>query len=192
MALMLVSMLSAVAKGDLAERARLGEVAAMLELAASHENGDGTAKDMAAAVRWYTEAAGEGDAAAQLKLGSLYIVGRGVKKNSTEAAKWFLLCAEQGNAEAQCQVGRMCLSGAGMPKDEVEAWKWSYLAAAQGEFAAKKLLSFLKQRMPADQVEEGHRRALDFVAMKALEFPLIVPEEIDPVDPAELLIPVEP
>jgi hypothetical protein len=179
--------------GELAASAGQGDVAAMLALAARLETGDGTAKDMATALSWYIKAAGEGDEEAQMKLGSLYLGGRGVKKSSTEAAKWFLLCAEQGNAAAQCQVGRMCLSGAGMPKDLIEACKWSLLAAEQGDPAAKKLLSFLKQTVSAEQFAEGERRALDFVAMKSLDFPRIVPDEvIAPVDPAELLIPVDP
>lgn len=55
---------------------------------------------------------------------------------------------------------------------------------------ATKLLSFPKQSLPADQVEKGQRRALDLTALKLSEFPRIVPLEM--VDPAELLIPVEP
>jgi TPR repeat protein len=169
---------------ELTERAGNGEAAAMAELAARHEKGDGMARDMQAALNWYVKAAELGDAAAQMKLGSMYISGKGVKKDSAEAAKWFQLCAEQGNAAAQCQIGRMYLAGAGVVQNDVEAYKWAALAALQGDPAARKLTVHLTQRMSPSQLEEGRQRAADFLARQTLDQPLEMPVEmIQPTDP---------
>ncbi|MEX1048418.1 MAG: hypothetical protein WED15_02735 [Akkermansiaceae bacterium] len=181
-ALMMAILASPLAKAgkmaELTERAGQGEVAAMAELASRHEKGDGTARDMAAALIWYQQAAQRGDAAAQMKLGGLYLGGKGIKKDSGEAAKWFILCAEQGNAAAQCQVGRMYLAGAGMPQNEVAAYQWAALAALQGHSPARRLIAFLEQRMSLAQLEEGRQRAADFLALKTMNLPLELPAEM--------------
>lgn len=169
---------------ELTERAGRGEVAAMTELASRHEKGTDTARDMAAALKWYQQAAQQGDAAAQMKLGGLYLGGKGIKKDSGEAAAWFILCAEQGNTAAQCQVGRMYLAGAGVLQNDVIAYQWAALAALQGHSPARKLIAFLEQRMPLAQVEEGRQRAADFLARKTLDLPLELP--------AEMILPPEP
>lgn len=174
---------------DLTARAEKGEAPAQLELAGLLARGEGTTRNMDEAVKWYAKAAEQGSGEAQMKLGSLYIGGKsGVRKNSAEAAKWFTLSAQGGNAAAQCQLARMHMTGAGVAKDDVEAYKWATLAAAREDKAAVKIVSFLDQRMTADQTADARKRATEFKDGKPVD--LITPEV--PAVPVEPLPPVEP
>ncbi len=154
------------AVSELLGRAETGDAAAQMELASLYAGGEGVAKDVEAALKWYTKAAEQGNVEAQMKLGGIYIGGRGVRKNSSEAAKWYLMGAEAGNPNAQCQMARMHMVGAGVAKDDVEAYKWARLAADQGDAAAKKVVAFLEQRMTSKQVMFGRQLASDFTQMK--------------------------
>lgn len=174
---------------DLTARAEKGEAPAQLELAGLLARGEGTARNMDEAVKWYAKAAEQGSGEAQMKLGSLYVGGKsGIRKNSAEAAKWFTLSAQGGNAAAQCQLARMHMTGAGVAKDDVEAYKWATLAAAQEDKAAMKVLSFLDQRMTAAQTAEARKLATGFKDGKPVD--AITPEV--PAVPVEPLPPVEP
>ena len=72
------------------------------------ENGEGIARDAAAAAKLYCEAARLGDAASQFNLGWMYSNGRGVERSDQWAAFFFHAAAEQGYEQAQrmlAQVG---------------------------------------------------------------------------------------
>ena len=66
-----------------------------------YAEGDGVAKDLEEAIKWWRKAADQGDANAQFNLGWAYSNGEGVAKDSEEAAEWFRKAAEQGHAGAQ-------------------------------------------------------------------------------------------
>jgi TPR repeat protein len=152
--------------GELREKAAGGDVAAQVRVAEMHARGDGAARDMKEAVRWFTMAAEQGNTDAQMRLGALYLGGRGLPKNSAEAAKWFLMAAEKGVAAAQLQIARMHLAGAGVAKDPVEAWKWASLAVALGDKQARPLLDFLRRSMTAEDIALGEELARGFNAPK--------------------------
>jgi len=78
-----------------------GNVTAMTALANVLFQGEGLARDPAAAALWYRRAAGLGDAVAQLNLGDMYARGLGVAKDPVEAYFWLGLAAGQGNAWAR-------------------------------------------------------------------------------------------
>ncbi len=173
---------------DLTARAENGEAPAQLELAQLLAKGEGTAKNTEEAAKWYAKAAEQGSGEAQMTLAGMYIGGKGVRKSSAEAAKWFTLAAQGGNAAAQCQLARMHMAGAGVAKDDVEAYKWATLAAAQEDKAAMKVLSFLSQRMTADQTADGQKRATEFKDKKGAE---TITQEV-PAVPIDPLPPVDP
>jgi len=62
-------------------------------------NGDGVAKDEAAAGKMFLRAAERGNAVAQNRLARLYVAGRGLPKNLVEAGKWHELARRQGLAD---------------------------------------------------------------------------------------------
>ena len=102
--------------------------------------GDGVAKDIAEAVKWFCRAAEQGHAGAQYMLGDCYYGGLGVPEDKAEAVKWYRKAAEQGNEWAQEKLGDCYYGGLGVPEDNAEAVKWYRKAAEQGnEWVQRKL-----------------------------------------------------
>ena len=78
-----------------------GNATAQYKLGVMYLEGDGVARDLAKAVKWWRKAAEQGDVMAQYLLGVMYNLGLGVTEDEEEAARWFREAAEQGHAEAQ-------------------------------------------------------------------------------------------
>jgi TPR repeat protein len=53
-----------------------------------HEHGDGVAKNLTEALKWYRIAAEKGDRASQSRLGTMYLNGEGTAKNEKEGWRW--------------------------------------------------------------------------------------------------------
>jgi TPR repeat protein len=113
-------------------------------------------------------AAKRGDATAQFNLGCWYLKGDGVLQDYSEALNWFRKAAEQGNAPAQCNLGWMYDTGKGVQQNYTEAYKWYNLAAAQGETNAIHNRDRIVPYMTPDQIAEGQRQSVAFVARKEL------------------------
>ena len=73
--------------------------------AASGSLGQGA--DLAAAARWYEEAAGQGHAAAQYALGNMHMMGEGVEQDDEKAAGWHEKAAAQGHAAARLNLAKL-------------------------------------------------------------------------------------
>lgn len=103
------------------------------EQAVALEHGEGVARDMAAAMRLYCQAALAGDAPSAWNLGWIHANGRGVPRNDGLAAHWFARAALLGDDKAEAMFQRL-----GVPADkpdcvrEAEA-RESRLAADQAE-----------------------------------------------------------
>jgi TPR repeat protein/CHAT domain-containing protein len=97
-----------------------------------YENGYGTHRSFAEALRWYRRAADHGHTFAQYNLGVMYSKGRGVTRDDAEALRWFRKAADQGSAEAQTGLGVMYYEGRGVGQDYIEAARWYRRAAVQG------------------------------------------------------------
>lgn len=127
------------------------------------EHGRGTAKDPAAAAKWYQKAADQGDMVAQGHLGRLYRLGTGVPRDPALAAKWSIKAATQGNAAAQANLGYMSLEGFGSPADPAAAAGWFKRAAEQGDASAMLGLATLYEAgrgVPKDVVQADKWYAL--------------------------------
>ena len=79
-------------------------------------DGQGVARDYAAASEWYRKAAEQGLARAENDLGSMYANGEGGRRDFAEAAKWYAKAAEQGIAVSQYGLGLMFASGQGVSR----------------------------------------------------------------------------
>ncbi|KAI9004951.1 kinase-like domain-containing protein [Hyaloraphidium curvatum] len=97
-----------------------------------YENGDGVAKDLVEAAKWYRKSAEQGDANGQCNLGRCIENGWGFVKDVDVAMGWYRLSANQGNASGQDNLGRCYANGWGVAKDLVEAVKWHRKSAEQG------------------------------------------------------------
>jgi TPR repeat protein len=95
--------------------------------------GDGVAKNYAAAANFYRKAAEAGHVAAQYDLAYLYENGLGVTRDCKQAAYWYRKAAEQGDPEAQNNLGALYAIGDGVPQSDAEAVHWYLFAARQGD-----------------------------------------------------------
>ena len=112
-------------------------------LGGMYYKGEGVPKNLAAAARWYREAADRGNDFAQAELGYMYYKGEGVPKNLAAAARWYRKAANQGNDFAQAALGYMYQKGEGVPKDLVAAARWYRKAADQGNEVAQFKLGYM-------------------------------------------------
>jgi uncharacterized protein len=117
--------------------ANQGDLEAQNKLGAAYFNGKGIEKNIAEALRWFTQSAEKGYAKAQYNLGVMYYVGNGVPQSQAEAIKWFSKAALQGFADAQYNLGVMYYQGAGIPQNYPEAFKLYSQAAQKGHALAQ-------------------------------------------------------
>lgn len=82
------------------QKAETGELEAQYEVATMYEQGQGTAPDPAAAIRWYVKAGERGHSVALFMLGLAYDGGKGVEQDPAEAFVWFSLAATFGDTSA--------------------------------------------------------------------------------------------
>ncbi|MFC1672879.1 tetratricopeptide repeat protein [Pseudomonadota bacterium] len=122
-------------------KADAGDAKAQFEIAKMYETGDGTAKEMALAVKWYMKAADQGNPAAKFQLAWMYANGIGVRQDYFTAAKYYRLAATFDNhTEAQFRMGELHFNGRGVEHDYGKAIKYYNQAASKGHAAAQYLL----------------------------------------------------
>jgi uncharacterized protein len=86
-----------------------------INLVFTNYNGDGVAKDLAEAVKWYRRAAEQNYVLAQYDLGVCYAKGNGVPRDYVKAYMWWLLAAAQGNKHRHRRSSSLrSLVGAGL------------------------------------------------------------------------------
>ena len=83
------------------------------------KEGEGLAKDVMEAVKWFRKAADQGLASAEFMLGACFKEGKGVSKNAFQAWKWNLKAKDQGHAGAQYSLGVCYKLGEGVAQDLV-------------------------------------------------------------------------
>jgi hypothetical protein len=106
-----------------------------------HEHGEGMAKDLAAALRWYRSAAEQGHPLACDKVGHFYDRGLVVAADRAEAVRWFKRAFLGGLQEAGNELARLSAAGEDDTKQPVSA---AEVPAAQSQ----------------DQTEASQSRAL--------------------------------
>jgi TPR repeat protein len=107
-----------------------GNVDAMVEFAIAQFNGDGTAKDEAAAARLFLKAAHRGSPIAQNRLARILMAGRGMPADPTEAVKWHLVAKAGGGSDPDLDVFASKQSQAVRDAADQAAKKWLSTVAA--------------------------------------------------------------
>ncbi len=107
--------------------------------------------------------ADRGDAEAQCNLGTIYQNGQNTTRDDVEAVKWYRRAAQQGNSEAQFNLGDMYANGDGVQQDAVEAYAWFFAAATGGNGDAAFYRDDLADKLTADQVSAGQKRAAELL-----------------------------
>jgi len=124
-----------------------GDAMAAYWLGDMFASGQGTEKDGAQALTWYSRAAelgrnvfvGVGDyrmsvsVHALLTVASMYKEGKGVPRDVPTAVAWYRRAADEGNPLlATCTLGQIYRSGEGVSKDPTEAVGWFRRCAESG------------------------------------------------------------
>ncbi|MFC1589829.1 tetratricopeptide repeat protein [Pseudomonadota bacterium] len=107
--------------------------------------------------------AGKDDAKAQAALALMFYEGKGVAQNYDKAVQWYLKSAKQGNTLAQASLGMAYARGVGIPKDQITALMWMNIADANGLESIVLYRTTLMSLMTADQKEQAHRLAVDWL-----------------------------
>jgi TPR repeat protein len=114
------------------QAASLGSPAAMNNLAALYDRGDGVAQDRNEARKWFEMAAKGGVTVAMTNLGIIYLRDSGAAADPVEARKWFERAAAAGDPRAMLELGHLHETGRGVPADSAAARKWYGKAADAG------------------------------------------------------------
>lgn len=116
--------------------AKAGDSACQDMLGVLYSEGQGVARDQAAAFHWFQLAAAQGNPTAEYNLAIAYERGEGVAKNMVEAEKWYTKAAEAGLPYAEFRLARLAAGR----DDWKAAMKWLRPAAAQGLPPAQRML----------------------------------------------------
>ena len=116
-----------VPSADAADLSR-GAAQSLYDLGMKSYTGNGRAKDYAAAMKYFRDAAENGLPAGAAMVGRLYFEGSGVPVNYVEAYKWLRL-ASMKDVEATALLGLMNYKGMGVPRNCEEAGRcFQYVA----------------------------------------------------------------
>ncbi|MFU8837160.1 MAG: tetratricopeptide repeat protein [Thiohalomonadaceae bacterium] len=126
----------------LRNQAELGDAQAQLALGTAYEQGQGVARDLEQALRWYQRAAEQGLAEAQYQLA--YLLAE-AEISPVAAAEWMAKAADQGMVEAQYLMGMIHAEGIGVAQDTRQARRWLEKAIAAGHAEAE---DYLNNHMP--------------------------------------------
>ena len=81
-----------------------GNLDAMVEFAIAQFNGEGTAKNEAAAAQLFLRAAQRGSPIAQNRLARILMAGRGMPADPTEAIKWHIVAKAGGASDPELDL----------------------------------------------------------------------------------------
>ena len=118
------------------QAAEVGDLKAILYLANSYYNGEGTVQNYEEALKWYKAAAEQGQVEAMNYIGNIYYMGQGVLQNYEEALEWYKKAANLENAVAMNYIGNMYCEGKGVKENLQEGIKWYQRAARLGNYTA--------------------------------------------------------
>ncbi len=130
----------------LRQAALSGNPSAQFVVASRYLEGKGTARDAAAAARWYQRAAAQSLVNAQYRLATLFERGLGVPKDPAAARMWYERAAEAGNVRAMHNLAVMLADNTGGKADYPAAARWFSKAAEYGLKDSQFNLAVLKER----------------------------------------------
>lgn len=142
-------------------KAEAGDAAAQASLAMRYRDGQGVAKDSAAAMQWAHRAADAGNAEAMDFVGHAYLRGAMVKRNPAMAFGYFKAAAVEKSAQAAFNLGQCYFGAQGTEQDCAKAMEWWTKAAAggHGRAAATAAMALLSGEGVAPDSKEARRLA---------------------------------
>jgi localization factor PodJL len=122
---------------------------AAYRLGSLYEKGQGLARDVQMARRYYALAAEAGNIKAMHNLAVLYAEGIDGKPDYRQASQLFRKAADRGLRDSQYNLGILYARGLGVDQNLAESFKWFALAANQGDADAQKKREDVAARLDA-------------------------------------------
>lgn len=132
------------------------------------EHGEGTKRDIEAAIRLYCQAALAGDGRAAYNLGWIYANARGVARNDGYAAHWFARGALLGDTHAEAMFNLLAATPAVKPECVQQAERGDLEKASEAQKAAEVTALSTRYQDLVDTPEE--RRIMKIVYKLAPQF----------------------
>lgn len=135
---------------ELRMRAVQGDVAAQMGWAHKLLDGRDVPRDLDAAYRWFSIAAGQGHADALNMVGRCHENGWSVPADPREAASWYRQSADKGHAWAAFNLGCLLAQGRGIPADPALALTYLVRGARGGNAKAMNMIGRYREQTGAD------------------------------------------
>jgi TPR repeat protein len=150
-----------------AELSDYRRVDALMNLAGMYRIGTELPQDLAAAAKWYREAAKDGSVPARVQLANMMIFGQGVQQDYGEARHACEEAAKQRYAPGAFCVGLLYQNGLGVAKDTGETRKWFSRAAEWGHTTAMFYLGQMYWEGVGGKVDKERAYVWTFLAARA-------------------------
>lgn len=174
------------------EKAKGGDIYAVMEVAEAYHDGNGTQKNDVQAVEWFAKSAENGNFEAYSVIGNIYrdygpnaqggstiadrlsnmTSGDGLQKDNAVAREWYQKGIAAGDPESYQQLGMMYRDGAGVDKD-----------LAQAEKLYNTGLAMRKELNDKRIAEQRRKFYLESARAEGLEEPTAVAATSNPTDP---------
>jgi len=126
--------------------ANKNDAKACYNLGLMYQDGDGVAKNMDEAVKWYTKSADLGYKEAQYMLGSLVFQRQIQSISYPQAVTYYEQAAKQGHVKSQLNLGMLYFRGDVIAQDLPAAVQWLSLAASNNNSEAQGYMAQLYQQ----------------------------------------------
>lgn len=144
---------------------KLGSTAAMVAVGDIYANGDGVARDLVTAAKWYKKASDGNDVNGMIALAEALLKGEGLPKNPQMANSLLLKCAQMNNSDCMTYYGTNLVGGIGVVKNVKQGNEWLEKAANLNNSQAMFNLSLSLLR--ADMTKENTDRSLYWMKKSA-------------------------
>ncbi len=145
-----------------------GDPVAQFNLGVMYHKGEGVARDLQTAAKWYGLSAEQGWPAAETNLGHMYYNGQGVKQDKVEALKLYRSAANNGDGLAFAKVAFVYYKGEDgvLARDVRKAAEWMRKAAEKDVPEAQAALGVMY--LEGDGVAQDSKEALRWLHPAAL------------------------
>ena len=126
--------------------ANQNDAKACYNLGLMYQDGDGVAKNLDEAVKWYTKSANLGYKEAQYTLGALVFQRQIQTISYSQAVTYYEQAAQQGHVKSQLNLGMLYFRGDVIAQDLSAAVQWLSLAASNNNSEAQGYMAQLYQQ----------------------------------------------
>ncbi|MCK9162766.1 MAG: hypothetical protein WCR29_02435 [Bacteroidales bacterium] len=131
---------------NLEQKAKIGNVQAMYDLAKEYYSGIGHLQNKANALTWFERAANKNHIESMYSTAQMYDKGESTKVDLRKAFNYYILAAEKGHFASQLIVAQKLEKGEGIAKSDSRAYLWYRVCAEREEqIACRKLGDYFKE-----------------------------------------------